>query len=628
MLGGAEAKAHLNVHGHDNTRRAFSSIRKNITGFNSELKNTAISFAGAFGVKQIVDMADSITDLKNRLNSFNNDTTKTAKQMDLIGQVALKTRASFEATGVVFTRMIQATQHLGITSEELAAATATVNATFKLSGTTAYEAANSARQLAQGLSSGRLSGDEMRSVLENNVVLANLLADGFGVTVGQLRELGAAGKVTTEKIMPILIDSFQETTDKVSNMEFTIDAAFTLLQTRLFETVRKFNDFTGATSMVASGIAFLAENFTSVALTIFGALIPALTAATFGIIRMLGAAIALALANPITLFVTASAAALGYLVSISNTAAANLYNSFGQFFAVTIPNQITKMQIAFQYFLLYIAGNWKQAIFDELNGVGEFLNDLANRFREFAGFEKVAYEPFAIDTTETMNKINELEREIINRGLDFKLMTPEDFEGFAEFLDILDPKKIADKIAGTTKEVNVFMNDLEKSVEEFFAKQQSVGQQMGKLITDSFKKFTDTITDFVMQGKASFADLFRFIRQELVRLYVQEKITTPLFTALGLKKKQGGGQVVGGTPYMVGEKGAELFIPSTSGNIISASDLKNAAKSSPTAEPINVNFTIQATDASGFDELLSSRKNQIVAMISQAMNQKGKVGLI
>jgi phage-related minor tail protein len=42
----------------------------------------------------------------------------------------------------------------------------------------------------------------------------------------------------------------------------------------------------------------------------------------------------------------------------------------------------------------------------------------------------------------------------------------------------------------------------------------------------------------------------------------------------------------------------------------------------------NINFTIQATDTSGFDQLLTSRKNQIVAMISQAMNQRGKTGLI
>ena len=46
------------------------------------------------------------------------------------------------------------------------------------------------------------------------------------------------------------------------------------------------------------------------------------------------------------------------------------------------------------------------------------------------------------------------------------------------------------------------------------------------------------------------------------------------------------------------------------------------------AQPVSINFSIQATDAAGVDEIIASRKNQIVAMVSQAMNQRGKVGLV
>jgi predicted sulfurtransferase len=66
-------------------------------------------------------------------------------------------------------------------------------------------------------------------------------------------------------------------------------------------------------------------------------------------------------------------------------------------------------------------------------------------------------------------------------------------------------------------------------------------------------------------------------------------------------------------------------VPNSSGQIITNENTKGMMQKQ---QPVSVNFSIQATDASGFDELLVSRKNQIVAMISQAMNQKGKVGLI
>jgi len=66
-----------------------------------------------------------------------------------------------------------------------------------------------------------------------------------------------------------------------------------------------------------------------------------------------------------------------------------------------------------------------------------------------------------------------------------------------------------------------------------------------------------------------------------------------------------------------------LFVPSSSGRIMPSNQTKDMMGGG-----VNVNFSIQATDARGVDEILMSRKNQIVAMVSQAMNQKGKAGLI
>ena len=45
-------------------------------------------------------------------------------------------------------------------------------------------------------------------------------------------------------------------------------------------------------------------------------------------------------------------------------------------------------------------------------------------------------------------------------------------------------------------------------------------------------------------------------------------------------------------------------------------------------QPLNVNFSISALDVEGIDELLIKKKNLLVSMMSQAMNQKGKTGLI
>jgi len=82
-----------------------------------------------------------------------------------------------------------------------------------------------------------------------------------------------------------------------------------------------------------------------------------------------------------------------------------------------------------------------------------------------------------------------------------------------------------------------------------------------------------------------------------------------------------GGPVMGGTPYIVGENGPELFTPSTTGSITRNSDLQSG-------KAVNVNFTIIANDTQGFDELLTSRKGVITQIISDAMLERGTRSMI
>ena len=78
-----------------------------------------------------------------------------------------------------------------------------------------------------------------------------------------------------------------------------------------------------------------------------------------------------------------------------------------------------------------------------------------------------------------------------------------------------------------------------------------------------------------------------------------------------------GGPVMGGTPYMVGESGPELFVPSNTGSIVRNDQLGGA-------KTVNVNFNITANDTTGFDQLLSSRKGMITQIINDAVLERGQ----
>jgi hypothetical protein len=81
--------------------------------------------------------------------------------------------------------------------------------------------------------------------------------------------------------------------------------------------------------------------------------------------------------------------------------------------------------------------------------------------------------------------------------------------------------------------------------------------------------------------------------------------------------RQLGGPVMGGTPYLVGEAGPELFVPNTTGSIVRNQDVMGQG-------PVTVNFTINAVDTAGFDELLTERRGVIQSIIRDAMLEKGQ----
>ena len=78
------------------------------------------------------------------------------------------------------------------------------NTAAKLAGASTIEASNAFRQLAQALGSGRLAGDEFRSISEQIPTLLAPIADELDVNVGQLKKFAAEGKLTSEVVLRAL----------------------------------------------------------------------------------------------------------------------------------------------------------------------------------------------------------------------------------------------------------------------------------------------------------------------------------------------------------------------------------------------------------------------------------------
>ena len=84
--------------------------------------------------------------------------------------------------------------------------------------------------------------------------------------------------------------------------------------------------------------------------------------------------------------------------------------------------------------------------------------------------------------------------------------------------------------------------------------------------------------------------------------------------------REKGGPVSQGKPFIVGERGPEMFVPNQSGNIIANNKMGGS--------PVNVTFNINTVDARGFNELLTNSRATIVNLINGAVNETGRQAVV
>ncbi len=219
----------------------------------------------------------------------------------------------------------------------------------------------------------------------------------------------------------------------------------------------------------------------------------------------------------------------------------------------------------------------------------------------------------------------------------------------------------------TKMDTGLFSN-FSKGFKEVADSQKQMFTQMRDMGATTFDKLKTSLTDFVMTGKLSFKDLGTFVIRSMVDMLIGQAIKSALnnsvamFKASSIKKAmislfegamktfasipfpfniavvggalafgtgivnkirgfERGGRPPVGQPSIVGEKGAELFVPDQAGTVV-PNDKLGMNKN------VTVNFNINTVDARGFNELLVNSRGVIINLINSAMNEKGRMAVI
>lgn len=248
---GEEGRKSLGDIGLDGVGAQLKSLRSLATG--------AIgSIVGALGVRELVNLADTYTSMTARLRLATRATGDFEQVQALLRKTATETRAPLQDTVNLYSQVAPSLQRI-LSSQEIVGVITTVNQAIALSGSSAEASSAALVQFTQGLASGTLRGEELNSILEQTPALADAIAEGLGVTRGELRKLGEEGALTAERVVGALQKVSGRVASDFKDVPVTVGQAFVLLNNSILQFVGTLDQSTGTTSALANAIMSIGE---------------------------------------------------------------------------------------------------------------------------------------------------------------------------------------------------------------------------------------------------------------------------------------------------------------------------------------------------------------------------------
>jgi len=531
------------------------------------------------GIREIVRVADRFQLLRDRIKVFTGSQREATEAFQDIARAAKFTRTSISSLAEVYNRVALSTKELGLSSKQIIAFSAGLQQTFRLTGATIAEASAATIQLTQGLASGQLRGQELRSVLEQNATVGQILADTLDTTRGKLLKFAESGKITSQVVLKALAENIDKINEDAKNLGTTFEQSTIIILDAFGLKIDELNRKLGLNKAFEKFALSIVDN-----------------------VEIIG----FALAALGTGFLTMKVVAITSLTAIKG---ALISTGIGALI-VGLGILIGKLATDWDRSILQMERIWVGFVRSVAKGadkVSGFILGIINKLRKFQGKGAIKFELFDAATesiiSNTTKRISELDKEILKltksrSGGDLsgdisKLLKSINTQGKTAELTLaqLNKQYISGAISATAyrEAVSDFrLDELNKKFEEgkidldqynnglislgenlsgiealsLGAEQGlrnvaktagNVAQQISQGFTNAFKTLENSILDFIKTGEFNFAKFTQAILDDLARIIIRASIIAPLAQGIlnigaGAGAASGGGGSVGQLP--------------------------------------------------------------------------------
>lgn len=244
----------------DSIERKGDFATKSMDGLSVATRQLAGYMAGLVTISTAISKMDAYTGLQNRLKLVTNNQTELNKATEDTFRIAQKTYSAWDSVLQVYQRFSDNAKTLNLTMDDTARLTETVSKAVAISGASAQAADAALVQFGQALASGTLRGEELNSVMEQTPALAKAIAQGMGITVGQLRSVAAEGKITSQEIVKALNNVQKDVDAMFAKTNITVSQSLTLLSNEITKFVGESGNGSGAAQALSGSIQILASN--------------------------------------------------------------------------------------------------------------------------------------------------------------------------------------------------------------------------------------------------------------------------------------------------------------------------------------------------------------------------------
>lgn len=208
----------------NNSLRSASTASDNLF---KKIKRVAAAYLGIQTVKAGINLSDTMTQNTARLNLMNDGNQSTEELQKMIYQSAQSSRGNFLDVSQVVSKLGILAPNAFKSNQEAILFSELMAKSFKIGGASQQEQSAGMYQLTQALASGRLQGDEFRSIMENAPILAQAISKSLGVSIGTLREMSSEGKITSDVIKNAMFSASQEINSQFESIPMTFTDVIT-----------------------------------------------------------------------------------------------------------------------------------------------------------------------------------------------------------------------------------------------------------------------------------------------------------------------------------------------------------------------------------------------------------------